>query len=56
METLTCELCGTPETQRPLLAARFDGHDAHFCPACIPALIHGVPAEDMARALRDKAK
>ena len=54
MNELTCVLCGTPESQRPLLPARFAGRDAHFCPGCIPALIHGMPPEQMAEVLRER--
>jgi hypothetical protein len=55
MSKLECALCGTPEDQRPLLPARFDGREVHFCPGCIPSLIHGMPAEQMAQHLRDNA-
>jgi hypothetical protein len=54
MSELTCILCGTPETDRPLLAARFDKKDIHVCPGCIPTLIHGMPAPDMAQLLRER--
>lgn len=55
MEDLTCVLCGTSETERPLLAARFDKKDVHVCPGCIPTLIHGVAAPEMAQMLRERS-
>lgn len=55
MDDLTCILCGTPETERPLLAARFDKKDVHVCPGCMPALIHGAPPEEIAKAIRSRA-
>jgi hypothetical protein len=55
MDDLTCILCGTPETERPLLAARFDKKDVHVCPGCIPTLIHGVAAPEMAQMLRERS-
>jgi len=54
VEIMECSLCGTPETQRPLLAARFDCREVRFCPGCLPQLIHGLAPEDMAAELRQK--
>ena len=57
METeLDCALCGAPEELRPLLQARFDGKVVHFCPGCMPSLIHGLPPEALAERLRQRAQ
>jgi hypothetical protein len=53
MSTVHCDLCDAPETERPLLAARFDGYDLHFCPKCMPSLIHGLTSDEL-KALLDQ--
>ena len=45
-EKQACTLCGTNEDQRPLIQVRFEGRDAALCPGCLPAIIHGLPAEE----------
>lgn len=49
---LKCALCGTKETERPLLETRFEGEKAWFCPGCMPALIHGMAPEEVAARVR----
>jgi hypothetical protein len=56
MPTLHCDLCDTPETERPLITARFDGFDMRFCPKCMPTLIHGLTSQELQAVLREKAK
>lgn len=41
-----CTLCGTSEDQRPLIQVRFEGREGSLCPGCMPAIIHGLPAEE----------
>lgn len=55
MSTLHCDLCGTSETERPLIGARFDGFDMRFCPKCMPTLIHGLTPPELQKVLREKA-
>jgi Zn-finger nucleic acid-binding protein len=55
MSTHCCELCSSPETEAPLLAARFEGRELHFCPKCMPTLIHGLGRGELRQVLRRKA-
>jgi hypothetical protein len=55
MAELFCDLCGAPETERPLFGARFDGHDLRFCPGCMPTLIHGLTSLELQGVLRQKS-
>lgn len=56
MATMTCDLCDAPETERPLLGARFDGADVRFCPKCMPTLIHGLTSDELKQVLLQKAE
>lgn len=55
MATQHCALCGVPETERPLIKARFDGTDVYFCPPCMPSLIHGLTSQELLELLRGSA-
>ena len=35
-----CLNCGSSETERPLIALRFQGKEFYICPQCLPMLIH----------------
>lgn len=56
MNTEQCALCGATEDQRPLITARYKQQAVHFCPGCMPALIHGLPEEVLAERLAQAPK
>lgn len=40
MSKSICLNCGASETDRPLLALKFQQKELYICPQCLPILIH----------------
>ena len=48
-----CTLCETSSNDKPLMKATFKGKKAYICPTCMPAIIHGPGADQLAEKFKD---
>lgn len=48
-----CDLCDTSSNDKPLIQAEFKGKAVNICPGCMPAIIHGPGADELAEKFKD---